>query len=152
MESIDKLREWIGTVAWLDDDKVSNRGKLTAIADAIEAEVADRYVPLPVDADGEPIRVGDMVRMKLLFGGMSRPLVVDRMELSRGKDGDLWCVALDTDEACWNQPSLLHHYIPPIVEDVLREFAEEYAHDENGVESWLIEKYAAKLRLAGEGE
>lgn len=79
------------------------------------------WVKLPVDADGEPIRVGDVVTMQLLFGGESKPLVVDRMELSHGRDGDLWCVALDTDKGCWNQPSLMRHYTPPTVEDVLTE-------------------------------
>lgn len=79
------------------------------------------WVRLPLDADGVTIHVGDVVRMELLSGGESKPLVVDRMELSRGRDGDLWCVALDTDKGCWNQPSLLHHHHPPTVEDVLRE-------------------------------
>lgn len=30
-----------------------------ALADAIEAEIAERFMELPVDADGVPIRVGD---------------------------------------------------------------------------------------------
>lgn len=79
------------------------------------------WVKLPVDADGVPIRVGDRVTMQLLFGGESKPLVVDRMELSHGRDGDLWYIALDTDKECWNQPSLMRHYTPPTVEDVLTE-------------------------------
>lgn len=79
------------------------------------------WVRLPLDADGAPIHVGDVVTMQLLFGGESKPLVVDRMELSHGRDGDLWCVALDTDKECWNQPSLMRHYTPPTVEDVLTE-------------------------------
>lgn len=127
------------------------------------------WVKLPVDADGMPIRVGDVVTMQLLFGGESKPLVVDRMELSHGKDGDLWCVALDTDKGCWNQPSLLRHYTPPTVEDVLAEFHERM--DELGTtdqcvgadradavdallreRAELVAEYAKRLRLAGDAE
>lgn len=131
------------------------RGDLDHVADRIDAELAERYVALPVDADGVPIRVGDVVTMQLLFGGESKPLVVDRMELSHGRDGDLWCIALDTDKGCWNQPSLMHHYTPPTVEDVLRDMlagmgvhADEHCADADA----YIAEYAAKLRLAGEGE
>lgn len=112
-------------------------------------------VRLPVDADGVPIHVGDVVTMQLLFGGESKPLVVDRMELSHGRDGDLWYVALDTDKGCWNKPSLMRHYTPPTVEDVLREFADKVC---NSGHQWgldakdTIAEYAAKLRLAGEDE
>jgi hypothetical protein len=141
------------------------RGDLDRIADRIDeahkhaiAYVDDRdpemmaengWVRLPVDADGVPIRVGDVVTMQLLFGGESKPLVVDRMELSHGRDGDLWCVALDTDKGCWNQPSLLRHYHETTVEDVLEEFAQMYiACNDKGT----IAEYAKKLRLAGEDE
>ena len=116
------------------------------------------WVRLPVDADGVPIHVGDVVTMQLLFGGESKPLVVDRMELSHGRDGDLWCVALDTDKECWNQPSLMRHYTPPTVEDVLREFASDIADVLGGDDfrldgsDELFAEYAAKLRLAGDGE
>ena len=111
------------------------------------------WVRLPLDADGAPIHVGDVVTMQLLFGGESKPLVVDRMELSHGRDGDLWCVALDTDKECWNQPSLMRHYTPPTVEDVLREFASDIA-DVLGGDDFRLEdndelfaEYAAKLQL-----
>ena len=113
------------------------------------------WVKLPVDADGMPIRVGDVVTMQLLFGGESKPLVVDRMELSHGKDGDLWCVALDTDKGCWNQPSLMRHYTPPTVEDVLQEMLEQavgYSDAHTTVALNAIAEYSAKLRLAGEDE
>ena len=125
---------------------------------AVHGDTENGWVRLPVDADGAPIHVGDVVTMQLLFGGESKPLVVDRMELSHGRDGDLWCVALDTDKECWNQPSLMRHYTPPTVEDVLREFASDIA-DVLGGDDFRLEdndelfaEYAAKLRLAGEGE
>ena len=39
------------------------RGDLDNLADIIEEEVAERYVELPVDADGVPIRVDDLLRL-----------------------------------------------------------------------------------------
>jgi hypothetical protein len=36
-------------------------GTLKAIADRIDAEVAERYMLLPTGVDGKPIRVGDTV-------------------------------------------------------------------------------------------
>ena len=35
--------------------------RLTEIADRIDAELAERYIAMPLDADGVPIRVGDIV-------------------------------------------------------------------------------------------
>ena len=106
------------------------------------------WVRLPVDADGVPIHVGDVVTMQLLFGGESKPLVVDRMELSQGRDGDLWCVALDTDKGCWNQPSLMRHYTPPTVEDVLDEFfGKANLPDGTQTRAEIIAEYAKRLRL-----
>ena len=171
MAITDELREWIRSLYTPNSAELKVKGM--AIADRIEdahrsavnaayddgmdecrMDVAEGMVELPLDADGVPIHVGDVVTMDLAWGGKSKPLVADRMELSRGKDGELWCIALDTDDACWNQPSLMHHYHPPTVEDVLREFADKldemkgYPPDEDGV----VSEYAAKLRLAGEDE
>lgn len=134
-------------------DKQTKKTLLLA-ANRIDAELAERYVALPVDADDVPIRVGDVVVAQLLFGGESKPLVVDRMELSRGRDGYLWCVALDTDKSCWNQPSLMRHYTPPTVEDVLDEFANAVLGcgvTEDEIQR-VIAEYAKRLRLAGEDE
>lgn len=144
MKSIEDLRDWAKHY------NATGCRDIRMFADAIETELAERYVALPLGADGEPIRVGDVVIAQLLFGGESKPLVVDRMELSRGRDGDLWCVALDTDEGCWNQPSILRHHRPPTVEDVLREFADEVRRCCDTADT--IAEYAAKLRIAGEDE
>lgn len=121
----------------------------------LELQIAKMHlesVELPEDADGVPIHVGDVVTMQLLFGGESKPLVVDRMELSHGRDGDLWCVALDTDKECWNQPSLMRHYTPPTVEDVLREFSCVLMgkREFDGDVTEAVAEYAAKLTLRGD--
>lgn len=123
--------------------------ELAAEIERLEVELAQRIGP-PKDADGVPIRIGDVVTVDVLWGGRSNPLVVDRMELSHGKDGELWCIALDTDKECWNQPSLIHHYRAPTVEDVLREFAHAILNQKPEFREENIAEYAAKLRLTGE--
>lgn len=61
MESINELREL--TKEWRRKSITPGRNpaadKVDCIADAIEAEVAERYMELPLDADGVCIRVGD---------------------------------------------------------------------------------------------
>ena len=43
--------------AWKEDGE-----ELTKIADRIDSELAERYVSLPLDADGVPIHVGDKLK------------------------------------------------------------------------------------------
>lgn len=60
MKSIDKLRTAARNMAKgreLENHEECNL--LLVIADEIEADIAERYMLLPVDADGVPIRVGD---------------------------------------------------------------------------------------------
>ena len=53
MESIDKLREYGHDCCARIDDAIHE------LADRIERELAERYVALPLDADGVPINKGD---------------------------------------------------------------------------------------------
>lgn len=175
MSITDELREYTEKqIKWLDMTKVHYR-KLFAIADRIDAEhervVRERrrscvyydperhycschdfdvsgYVELPKDADGEPIRVGD---------------VMDKGEVTCIRDcGKGWEVVLN-NLYTYDTPSLHHH--KPTVEDVLREFADEmnqnlgmYTGEVIDADEWrdadakTVEKFAAKLRLAEEVE
>ena len=56
MESIDKLREYGHECCARIDDTVHD------LADAIETEIAERYMELPLDADGVPVHVGDKMQ------------------------------------------------------------------------------------------
>lgn len=58
MISIEKLREFVD-----DQFVISGQAYLQgmAIAGSIEREIAERYMLLPVDADGVPIHVGDVM-------------------------------------------------------------------------------------------
>ena len=138
------------------------REKLDAIADRIDAaherdvtmargeavtelgyKVVSEYVRLPVDARGEPIRMGDVMdpRVDYLFDGKPftvRALVLceDGWEAADGRFGNRY------------EPDSLRHHHAPTVEDVLREFAEGLGVP---VADSYVAASAAKLRLA-EGE
>ncbi len=147
------------------------RGDLEHIADRIDAEherqcaeswmrghdawaAIDRsdemaehgWIRLPKDADGVPIRVGDV-----LTDGEYKFKV---FELAAFGDGS-WSIR-NEDGNAWAACDVTHHH-EPTVEDVLREFASAYDRiggedDEHQKYLNLIAEFAAKLRLAGDAE
>lgn len=94
MESIDKLREYGHECCARMDDTVHD------LADEIEAEIAERYMELPLDADGVPIRPGD--RLEYDYGDTSgtRTVVAIIYDGSRRADidGGAWDFQFDDDE------------------------------------------------------
>ena len=166
MSITDELREYIANQQWCAN------GTLSAIADRIDAEhqkatrelnnLAGASVLLPIDADGVPFRIGDKVdsdhyedgtvtgiQYGLAANGAIRELVAVRPH--------------GWDTATWHDPEEYAHHHEPTVEDVLREFAEKmnenmgmYTGEAIDADEWreadarTVEKYAAKLRLAGE--
>lgn len=93
IKAIEKLREsshlddekWTlsdGRVMWVtngepNDINAVNWGEQwRKLADEIEAEIAERYQLLPVDADGVPIHVGDTVQFVNDTGGMGAKVEV----------------------------------------------------------------------------
>ena len=105
------------------------------------------WVRLPVDEDGEPINIGDVMDERLPFGGYAAPAPVDVMELSRGANGYGWMVRLDAANSALISPKLLRHHHAPTVEDVLREFALKVAGEEcMTMRTGVVEEYAEKLR------
>ena len=104
------------------------------------------WVRLPVDADGVPFHIGELVDEMLPFGGYAAPAPIDTMELSRGASGYGWMVKLDAENRASISPSLLRHHHAPTVEDVLHDFICDH---EEGVrdEVDLIAEYAKRLTL-----
>lgn len=103
-----------------------------------EAQLAEHgWVRLPVDADGVPIRVGDVM-------DGNRGTVTCIRDAGHG-----WEIV--TDHMYSYNPDDLHHHAPT-VEDLLREFALacEDAGNSRPAVMRLAEEYAAKLRLAGD--
>ena len=163
MSITDELREFMAGADGYELWCPRHKNELTAIADRIDAEHESAmynmrrefeewkhtqdtcYVKLPKDADGVPIRVGDV----LTDGEYT--FVVD--ELATFGDGS-WSIRNEDGDA-WKARDVTHHH-KPTVEDVLQEFFEEVGdglHTLEAVDTQvIIAKYSAKLRLAGDTE
>lgn len=129
MESVDKLREAARLL-----EVTGMRPNLYEIADAIESEVAERYMRLPVDADGEPIRVGD--ELETAHGGKVVVEYIGECEVRVYRDGEYHRIS--QDEYAYT----CRHVKPYTIEDVLREFI----NDECVYTNETIAKYAERIR------
>ena len=154
MSITDELREW---AHGFNGPWRRNEEMLLAIADRIDAEherelretdedivrdVRHEWVRLPLDADGKPINIGDVMEwpdgetFEVVGIGQGTLFYVD------GDGGAL---------ADWTHASTKRHHHAPTVEDVLREFANEvYADADNEIRDrdFLCAKYAKRLTLA----
>ena len=136
MESLDKLREWLPNSLMPRTCEAVCRDYL----DEIEREISEKYMELPVDADGVPIHVGDKVRDKYLEDG-------DVLDVHFVSDIAFHTIGWTTKNGCE-----VVHVKPRTIEDVLTDFGEEWidvlpADSEN-----LLAKYADELRGIMEGE
>lgn len=158
MAITDELREWskdrffMGN-GWQEIRDIADRidrehrtamEKVAAEADALpmtdESMAEHGWVRLPLDADGVPIRVGDV---------MEWPTTGETFEVVGIGDGTVFYVDGGCDEcADWTGASTKRHHHTPTVEDVLREFADEVQRCCDTEDT--IAEYAAKLRLAGD--
>lgn len=145
IESIEKLRTSARNMA-----KGSNLvnyeecNLLLIIADEIEAEVDSRYMELPLDADGVPIRPCDLMACKEFD--------------ANDFDGKEYVLAVSYD--CWVDkegltyiPCNTRHVKPRTVEDVLLDFLRESRNfnlKRDGEVEETIAKYADELRMRGE--
>ena len=103
------------------------------------------WIRLPKDADGEYIHIGD----KVTCGASVWEVTGFRFA------GGFWgiCCTISNDQGGSGTnvypPSELHHYRALTVEDVLREFMDEFNRDDTELcDGEIIERFAAKLRLA----
>ena len=161
MSITDELREY--ALGWDEGNRV--RRDLTAIADRIDAEhekaeqdlidannqmeqLCECSIRLPVDGDGEYIRVGDTL------DGYGKTIEV--VELRYGRGG--WAL-ISRDGNGYADTFAFAHRHEPTVEDVLREFTDEVWNrccegataSDSGIDE-LVAECAAKLRLAKGGE
>jgi hypothetical protein len=95
-------------------------------------------MPLPLDADGAPVRIGDV--MEWVDG--------DTFEVVGIGDGVLYYLDGDGALANWTlAESKIHH--APTVEDVLEELLREYDRDDSELTNGeIIEMFAKRLTLA----
>lgn len=144
MESTDKLRKLADECYTFNDCS----DKLMVIADEIEREIAERYMLLPVDADGVPIRVGDKLRFcdfAVQCAAVSPERIYYWDEYSNGH---------------WVKGVECRHCKSRTIEDVLEEFLIEFddwdwntgGNDRDNARKQLFAKYADELRSMGVGE
>ena len=147
LESIGKLREALKdctSVSGIEPNKFDTYW-ITAAAcdkyiDEIEREIAERYMELPVDADGVPIRVGDEVFID--------PVSKTVYEVEAVGDG--FVVFDGMFERSSND---CRHVTPRTIEDVLRDCCNEWnEHCGGDWEQGVYAKYADELRGMGVGE
>lgn len=144
LESIGKLRAAGRNMAKgrnLENHEECNL--LLVIADEIEAEVAESYMRLPLDADGVPIRVGETLQL-----GDTRGKVVALTYCpSNGKLPWEW----QCDTGDWYNTAFAHHVKPRTLEDVLREMLDREG-DGIGLREFnrdfdaFVEHYADEIR------
>ena len=138
--------------------------EITAIADRIDVEHerrmverADRYselrakmnncyIELPKDADGEYIRIGDVMEFSAFE--VEKPVTRTVDGIGQGVFF-AWCGERGYQQ---HEAKRYCHHHAPTVEDVLTEFGIDWEHESDCEDrAALLKEYAAKLRLA-EGE
>lgn len=134
MNITDELRAYVRGHSWKS---------LTAIADRIDAALRERYIELPMDADGVLIHIGD--RMEHIELGYVLEVIAV---------GVVCFIAWNThlNRYCQYDSKLFRHHHKPTIEDVLEEFASAYDRiggedEEHQKYLDLIAEYAAKLQL-----
>ena len=131
LESIETLRA---------SEFVGQHMSVSELADAIQAEIDERFMELPVDADGVPIHVGDILEV---YNGLDTKAAGGKVQTL----SDCW---VSFGGRSFFGVKSCHHVKPRTVEDVLREFA--YKVCDLNVADDAIAKYAAELRMAGDAE
>ena len=164
IESIEKLREWShrDDCRWLTEDGkivmttsscavpvdgVNVGQALRDLADEIEHEIAEKYMALPLDADGVPIRVGDVLECHAngFSGTFSVFTVGDGVAVGNHDIG--WI--MDNPTGWYHVAKFCRHVKPRTIEDVLSEFADSV---QNSGHQWgldaadVVPKYAEEIR------
>lgn len=164
LESIERLRESLNdctTEAGVEPNRFDTYW-ITARAcdiliDEIEREIAERYMELPVDADGVPIHLGDMVEGEQLFDNATVKGTVTTYHIHDDDEPGTVYVRVKPTEDTWTIKELrftrCRHVKPRTVEDVLRDYWREACElpvdmsDESTAEAIdkLVVKYRAEI-------
>ena len=130
---------------------------LEAVFDAIESELDECYMELPVDADGVPIHIGDLLASYEYGGKQFQCIGLNIESYGEGIIRRTVCMNYDSYSGTGEYTPAIrcHHVKPRTVEDVLHEFV-EYVTNGTNVDSYEkdIADYAAEIRelMKGEGE
>lgn len=132
--------------------------------EGIEREISERYMELPTDADGTPIRLGDVMDGVGMYDTL-RDVTGEVIEVSFNATDSNECVASvalqvwSDDGKSWRRIYIdqyadvyRHHVKPRTIEDVLEEFAHEWNDTHHDDMPALKAKYADELRSMGVSE
>jgi hypothetical protein len=142
MESLDRVRKAFGMYTSAYTERGEER--VDDLFDAIERELKEHYVELPHDKDGVPIHIGDE-----MVDDKKDRFVVSEIDYS----ASCVCVfGIASGVGNLYRPSEIVHYKPPIVKELLREFAIacEDAGNAGEAVNRLISEYAERLQLKEE--
>lgn len=119
LKSIEKLRDRIGSLRCRKMLVPSECKVLCKSADEIEREISERYMELPLDADGVPIRVGDEMECDANgYKGKFRVFAVSQ-DTVVGDHDLIWVKEHPTQ--WFHIPEYCRHYKPRTLFDVLAE-------------------------------
>lgn len=159
MSITDKLRKWIKSLYTPNSAELKLEG--LSIADRIDEEyqkairelnsLADASVLLPVDADGVPIRIGDVME-SLRKGSKPRPNPNHRFEVDAihyHAYGEGCSITEASYPTIHYYPSECRHHHASTVERVLQDMVVDWDCAPDGEDKAdVLKEYAAKLRLA----
>ena len=150
MESLDRVRKAFGMYTNIHTETGVER--VDDLFDSVENEVKERYIELPLDANGVPIHVGDE-----MVGDETDRFVVSELDFTDKRVHV--CGFVDGVRYIY-VPSKIVHYHKPAVEELLEEYRVKYydlvtdmeckniTNEEyvQGIRE-LAAEYAAKLQL-----
>jgi len=134
LESLEKLHCIYGSKCSDECYRCDIPNMIGEIADAIQAEVDEKYMELPVDADGVPWHIGDITENGNVVNG-----------ISFDSNGAHFVSTLNDID-----PGIHTHYKQRTVEDVLNDFFQESRNfnlKRDGELKDAIGKYAFELRM-----
>ena len=143
MESTDKLRNYVS--AFISPGAEAD---LLDLADEIEREIAERYMELPVDMDGVPVKIGDMLECEQ----ESKQFVIEAVSPNYVYSGSYVGTKFLT---IGHYPWQCTHVKQRTIEDLLMEFADDVRKErveQARLSDDVIRDYADELRNMGVGE
>ena len=156
MESIEKLREFVGKELY-EKERIGHGdySHLHVLIEDVKREITEKYMLLPVDADGVPIHVGD----ELMTSEYSKRFTCTGYSYqTEGYEKPHWSIAYRYDDYDGTTEFVslrsCRHVNPRTIEDVLKAFF----HDALDADAYctvhiddVIAKYADELRQMGVG-
>lgn len=155
LESIEKLRESLNACtqkAGVDSDQFDTYW-ITARAcdvliDEIEREISERYMELPLDRDGVPIRIGDLLECSEYGNQTERFTVYGYTTEYSTWTGDIATLMATNENSTEFYCDRCRHIELRTVEDVLRDCCNEWnQHCGEDWEQGVYAKYAAELQM-----